>query len=58
MESIPQDERLLTHLLALLKQFRPAFKQQRVYNRAVVLLVGEVLTLARHTVTQILVTLG
>ena len=58
MTSIPQDERLLSQLLVLLKQFRPAFKQQRVYNRMVVLLVGEVLTLARHTVTQILITLG
>ena len=58
MGSIPQDPRLLNALLTLLQAFRKAFRQQRVYNRMVVLLVGEVLTLARHTVTQILVTLG
>jgi len=58
MKSIPQDKHLLITLAALLKHFRPAFRQQRVYNRMVVLLIGEVLTLARHTVTQILFTLG
>ncbi len=58
MDTIPQDKQLLAELLALLKRFQPAFSQQRVYNRMVVLLVGEVLTLARHTITQILLTLG
>lgn len=51
MGSIPQDTRLLDTLVALLQQFRQAFRQQRVYHRVVALLVGEVLTLGRHTIT-------
>ena len=61
MASIPQNgqERvLLQELERLLLAFRPIFGQQRVFQRVVLLLVGEVLTLARHTVTQVLMTLG
>ena len=40
------------------RRCRFVFSQQRVFQRAVLLLVGEVLTPARHTVTQVLMTLG
>jgi len=58
MGSIPQDPRLLNTLGHLLQLCRPAFRQQRVYRRMVLLLIGELLVLARHTVTQILLALG
>lgn len=58
MSNIPKDDRLLQELSDLLMSFRPAFRQQRVFQRAVLLLVGEVLAFARHTVTQLLMALG
>ncbi len=58
MNSIAQDPRLWTAWKELVAFFRPVFRQQRVFHRVVALLVGEVLTLGRHTVTRLLVTLG
>jgi len=58
MTSIQQDQNLLQELENLLWRFRPYFRQMRVFQRVVLLAVGEVLTLARHTVTQLLMTLG
>jgi len=58
MARIPQDAGLMAALAALLQHFRAAFRQERVFRRVVALLVGEVLALGRHTVTQMLVTLG
>ncbi len=58
MANISQDPVLLQELTRLLRAFRPYFRQERVFQRAVLLLVAEVLTLARHTVTQLLMTLG
>ena len=53
-----QERVLLQELEQLLLALQPLFSQQRVFQRVVLLLVGEVLTLARHTVTQMLMTLG
>ncbi len=61
MANMPQNQGnqiLLRELERLLLAFRPAFRQQRVFQRAVLLLVAEVLTFARHTVTQLLMALG
>ena len=58
MVKILKDRELITELNSLLWSFRPCFKQMRVFQRVVLLAIGEVLTLARHTVTQILMTLG
>lgn len=61
MAEVVQDrgeQELLRELERLLLACRPAFRQQRVFQRAVLLLVGEVLTFARHTVSQILMALG
>ncbi len=49
---------LLAALWALLAAHRPAFRQERPYQRAVALVFGEVFAFARHTVTQCLLTLG
>jgi len=58
MTTIPQNDELLKHLLALLSAHRVIFKQERVYQRVVALVLGEVFTFARHTVTQLLMSLG
>jgi hypothetical protein len=49
---------VLTELWTLLKGARAAFGQERVYRRAVGLILAELLTLGRHTVTQLIRTLG
>ena len=58
MATIAQNPELLKNLFALLAAHRPIFKQQRVYERVVALVLGEVFAFARHTVTQLLMTLG
>lgn len=49
---------LLEELWKLLSRARQAFGQERVFRRAVSFVLGELFTLGRHTVTQILRTLG
>jgi len=49
---------LLQALLELLAAHRPAFGQERIYQRAVALVFGELFTFGRHTVTQALLALG
>lgn len=49
---------LLTEMMRLLGRHEGAFKQQRVYQRVVALVMGELLALGRHTVTQLLLNLG
>lgn len=49
---------LLMALMTLLEMHRPIFRQQRVFNRVVALVLAEVFAFARHTVTQLLLTLG
>jgi hypothetical protein len=49
---------LLTCLLELLAAFRPAFRQERPYRRCVALVFGSVFAFARHTLSQLLLTLG
>lgn len=58
MSTIPQNEELLKHLFGLLQAHRRIFKQERVYQRVVALVVAEVFVFARHTVTQLLMALG
>jgi hypothetical protein len=58
MSTIPQNETLLKHLLALLQAHRGIFKQERTYQRVVALVLAEVFAFGRHTVTQLLLTLG
>src|SRR5512135_741818 len=49
---------LLAALLTLLAVHRPAFRQDRPYERVVALAFGELFAFARHTVTQTLLALG
>lgn len=58
MSTIPQNHELLKHLFALLQAHRDIFKQERTYQRVVALVVAEVFAFARHTVTQLLMSLG
>jgi hypothetical protein len=58
MFTIPQNDELLKHLFGLLQAHRGIFKQERVYQRVVGLVVGELFVFARHTVTQLLMALG
>lgn len=49
---------LLQNLFALLQAHRRAFRQERTFLRALGLVLGELFTFARHTVTQGLLALG
>ena len=49
---------LLAELWQLLLRAQHLFGQERVFRRAVALLLGELFALGRHTVTQLLRTLG
>jgi len=53
-----QGERLVANLFGILEKHRAAFKQERPYHRAIWLLLSEVFTFARHTVTQGILALG
>ena len=58
MPSITQNQELLKNLMELLEAHRPIFKQKRVYMSVMALLLGEILTFAHHTLTQVLMSLG
>lgn len=58
MTTIPQSPELLKHLADILAAHRSIFKQQRTYQRVVQLVLAELVVLARHTVTQLLMVLG
>jgi hypothetical protein len=49
---------LVRNLFAVLESHRPAFKQERPFLRAVGLVLGEIFSFGRHTVTQGLLSLG
>lgn len=49
---------LLMALHELLEAHRSAFRQERCYWRAMMLVMGEIFAFARHTVTQLLLSLG
>lgn len=58
MATIPQNQELIKNLADLLEAHREVFGQRRVYVRAVTLVLAEVMELARHTVTQLVMVLG
>jgi hypothetical protein len=58
MSTIAQNAELLKTLNDLLSQHRGLFKQERVYERVVEMVLGEVMSLGRHTVTQVAWSLG
>ena len=58
MSTIPQNQELLKQLKRLIKAHRPIFKQERIYQRAAALFFAEIIVFARHTITQMLMSLG
>lgn len=58
MSTIPQNEELLKHLFELIQKHRVIFKQERVYQRIFALVLAELFVFARHTITQMMMTLG
>lgn len=58
MSTISQNQELLKQLFALLQAHRESFKQERTYQRVVALVLAEVFVFARHTITQLLMSLG
>jgi hypothetical protein len=58
MLNVPQLPGLVNEVVELLLAHREAFGQQRVYERAVALVLAELVVWARHTVTQLLWALG
>lgn len=58
MESVPQNTELIKNLRELLQAHRPAFGQERIFMRVIGLVMGEIMTFGRHTLTQVLVAMG
>ena len=49
---------LIVELMSLLEKCEPAIGQKRVFNRVLALVMAEIFAFGRHTVTQLLLTLG
>src|SRR5690606_15600708 len=58
MSTIPQNTELLKHLFDLIENHREIFKQERSYQRVVALVLAEIFVFARHTVRQLIMSLG
>ena len=58
MTTIPQNSELLKQLIQILRAHRHLFRQERVFQRVAMLVVAELVVFARHTVTQMLMSLG
>ncbi len=58
MVTVPQKRELIKHLLSLPVAHRAIFGQQRVYRRVMALVFAELFAFSRHTITQLLMTLG
>lgn len=58
MATIPQNDELLKNLFQLIGQQRGIADQQRVYDRLELLILAELFVFGRHTVTQMLMSLG
>jgi len=58
MQTIPQNQELLKHLFEIIQNHRDMFNQERVYQRVVALVLAEIVVFARHTITQLIMSLG
>ena len=58
MTNIPQTPNLLHALFEILQAHRHLYKQQRTFDRVVMLVLAEIMAFGRHTVTQLIMTLG
>lgn len=55
---MPQNTGLIKELKELLQAHRGAFGQERIFMRVVGLVIGEIMTFGRHTLTQVLMSMG
>lgn len=58
MKTIPQNPKLLKHLFELIKSHRAIFVQERIYERVFALVLAEIMVFGRHTITQLIMSLG
>lgn len=58
MLTIPQNEELLKHLFELMRNQEGIADQQRIYARLEMLVLSELFVFGRHTITQLLMSLG
>ena len=58
MKTVPQREPLVKQVLRLVEKHREAFGQERVYLRGMGLVIGEVLAIGQHRITDLLRGLG
>lgn len=58
MSTIPQNQELLKNLFDLLNNQRDIANQQRIYERIELLVLSELFVFGRHTITQLLMSLG
>ena len=58
MTTIPENKELIKELSNLLEKHRPVLGDRRVYERVVWLVLAEIVVFARHTVTQMLMSIG
>lgn len=54
----PEKPTLLTELMSLIAKHEPLYGQKRVFNRVLALTMAELFAFGRHTITQLLLTLG
>lgn len=58
MKTIPQNPELLNQLRHLLWAHRHLFKQTRIFHQVVALVLAEIMVFTRHTITQMLFSMG
>ena len=58
MTTIPQNRELLKNLFEILSDQRQVGGRQQVYERVELLVLAELFAFGRHTVTQLLMSLG
>jgi hypothetical protein len=58
MKTVPQNDELIKQLVEVIHAHRPAWEQERIFMRVMGLVLGEIMTFTRHTVTQVLVVMG
>ena len=57
MATIPQNDKLIKELSQLLEKHRPMLGSRQTYERIVWLVLAEIVVFARHTVTQLLMSI-
>jgi hypothetical protein len=58
MSTIPQNPQLIKNLFELIEAHRGIFKQEQTYQRALAMILAEIFVFARHTISQLILSLG